>query len=267
MIFMAGISVPISAESFFLKNGSIVEGEIANETGAVIQVRKADGSRENIPRADLLRTLFTDDYKKLVYIYRKDGSMVRAHVVEEDRKYYYLREDLASPRETTIPRSEVKIISDVAVDTGEKSVRTYAWVSLSFAGLTLGGIAAGAACQVEFSAVKKDHSRMYRYYLMAGDVGLATFLHYRLEDKKKLGDAYSLGGNISYSLGLAFSAVSIITGAIFIYKYIQLRKAQGRDAGRHSFNPLENLYGSVDVRRYPDRHAAYHYRLGISWRF
>lgn len=193
--------------------------------------------------------------------------MVWAHVVEEDRKFYYLRVDLGSPQEIKIPREEVKTISDVAVDTGEKGIKTYGWVSLSFAGLTIGGIVGGAVCQTEFASVKKDHSRLYKLYLVAGDPAAATYLHYQLADKKKLGDALSLGGNISYSLGLAFSAVSIVTAAIYIYKYINFRTAQKRDDGRQSFNPLDNIYSSIEIIDQPSHRTAYHYCIGIVWRF
>ena len=94
------------AEAIFMKDGSIIEGEVISETDQRLRVRVGKDIRE-IQRAEVLRILFTDDYKQKRYIYTEDDREIAGYIVAEDRNIYTVRRDLNSPEEFTVQKKDV----------------------------------------------------------------------------------------------------------------------------------------------------------------
>lgn len=109
IILLSILAIPAAAgaEHIFLKDGRIAEGKILNETDENITLQSVSGAKEVIARNNILRTLFSDDYKTKMYIQMKTGEVVEGHIVGEDRTTYTVRKDLASNREFTYLKSKV----------------------------------------------------------------------------------------------------------------------------------------------------------------
>ncbi len=109
------------AESVFLKDGSIVEGKIAKETDAEIQITLKTKEQRSLPRRDVLRTVYHDEYRQLRYIHLLNGDVLEGYIVDEDRESYTYRKDLASNKENRVAKNKVDFVSKnrVAARTGK----------------------------------------------------------------------------------------------------------------------------------------------------
>jgi len=103
-------AVSVYAESVFLEDGSIVEGDVIEETDTDITVRKANGIKVQIPRQFVLRRLETDKYKNKVRIHKKDGTVISGFIVLENPEGYTVRKDLNALDEIVVGREEVNRI-------------------------------------------------------------------------------------------------------------------------------------------------------------
>ncbi|MBN1495361.1 MAG: hypothetical protein JXA07_01240 [Spirochaetes bacterium] len=101
----------LRAEHLFFKNGSIVECKILNETPEAFTVRVKGGMKKVYFRNEIMRVLYTRLYLGRVYIFKTDGSVLAAHIVEEDQETYTVRTDINSPVEFTIQRADVSFVS------------------------------------------------------------------------------------------------------------------------------------------------------------
>jgi hypothetical protein len=101
----------VFAESVFMKDGSIIEGKVIRDSDRAVLVKLADGSDKEIPRKDILRIIFDEEYKNKRYIYKMDGTSLEAFIVEEDKSGYTLRTDLDSAYEFKILKKDVDSIS------------------------------------------------------------------------------------------------------------------------------------------------------------
>ncbi len=110
MYFFSNISI-LNAESVFLKDGSIIDGKISADTDRGITIKLADGKQKEIARKDVLRTLYHENFRDKRYIYRMDGSVVEAYVVDEDKDSYTYRLILAAADEVKISKNDVDHIS------------------------------------------------------------------------------------------------------------------------------------------------------------
>jgi len=108
--FFIGIA---HAESIFLKDGRIIEGDIIKETDKAMDVKLPDGKKMTIPRKDIIRTLVQDSYKTKMYIMKADKTVLPVYIVEEDNESYTCRIELESAEEFHINKSEVLFISKV----------------------------------------------------------------------------------------------------------------------------------------------------------
>lgn len=104
-------TVHLSAESVFLKNGSIIEGRIVTENDKLIILKIKSGKTKEILRKDILRTVYHEKYKDTKYINKTDGTEIKAFIVDEDSEYYIIRIDLNSPHEISIAKDDVSSIS------------------------------------------------------------------------------------------------------------------------------------------------------------
>ncbi len=103
-------AVPLHAEWVFMKNGRILPGEIIRETDREIRLLTR-GRYENIPRENILRILLDDRFREPVWLYKKNMKSRRVHIVDEDEKFYYVREDLEKPEEEKIRKKRIAFIS------------------------------------------------------------------------------------------------------------------------------------------------------------
>ena len=104
-------TLPTYAESIFLKDGRIIEGDIIKETDKAMDVKLPDGKKMTIPRKDIIRTLVQDSYKTKMYIMKADKTVLPVYIVEEDNESYTCRIELQSAEEFHINKSEVLFIS------------------------------------------------------------------------------------------------------------------------------------------------------------
>jgi hypothetical protein len=105
----------VSAEYIFLKDGSIVECKILDETPDALTVRVKD-KKTVFSKSNIIRVLYTKLYMGRVYIYKTDGIVLEAHIVDEDQESYTVRADIRKPEEFTIRRVDVEFVSRKKVE-------------------------------------------------------------------------------------------------------------------------------------------------------
>jgi hypothetical protein len=130
-LLLAAGPVPALAECVFLRDGSIMRGQIAAETGSSITVKPADGPAKTVSRALVLRILYTDIYLGRVVVRLTDGTSLEAFMVDENADAYIFRDDLYRAVEYTIPRKKVLFMArtnptDLRGSAGTTSIRI-AW--------------------------------------------------------------------------------------------------------------------------------------------
>lgn len=116
LLVLAVIALPILrspalAESIFLKDGSILEGRLQGENEGAYTMALPNGIRAEIPRNSVLRIVRGEEYKRQMYIYKKDGTELRAHIVFEDKDAYTVRKKIHDADEIFIKKSDVREIS------------------------------------------------------------------------------------------------------------------------------------------------------------
>lgn len=120
MVLLILYPAALAAESVFLKDGSIVEGRVVRENDREVQLALSTGGRRSIPRGEILRTVYHEEYKQKRFIYLMSGEMIEGFIVDEDRETYTYRRDLASARENRVARSKVDFISKRRLEVKEK---------------------------------------------------------------------------------------------------------------------------------------------------
>lgn len=112
VMFITFTGLPLSAEAVFLKDGSIVEGSIVSDGAGSVTVRTAEKKNKQIPRSDIMRILYTELKLGKIYVQKRDGKGIVAHLVDEDRESYTFRKELFSPEEFTLKRNEVLFMAE-----------------------------------------------------------------------------------------------------------------------------------------------------------
>lgn len=84
---------------------------VADGSGSVT-VRTDDKELKKIPRSSVLRILYTELKLGKIYVQKRDGKGIVAHLVDEDRESYTFRRELFSPEEFTLKRSEVLFMAE-----------------------------------------------------------------------------------------------------------------------------------------------------------
>ncbi|MEW6528044.1 MAG: hypothetical protein AB1444_15415 [Spirochaetota bacterium] len=113
---LLGIGLMVSftfAESIFLKDGSIIEGDIVKETDKAMDVKLPEGKKITIQRKDILRTLVSTSYKTKMYIMKNDKTVLSVYIVEEDNESYTYRTELLSAEEYKINKDDVLFVSKI----------------------------------------------------------------------------------------------------------------------------------------------------------
>jgi hypothetical protein len=126
-IFYAG---SLNAEYIFMRDGKILQGTIVTDEANIIVARVGTETKK-IPRANIIRILYTDLNMGKVYIQKRDGTSVIVHIVDEDRMNFVCRKDLYSPAEFTLKRSEVLFVAEKN-PSGLQGQADMTWVKLSW---------------------------------------------------------------------------------------------------------------------------------------
>ncbi len=103
---------PLVAEAVFLKDGSIVEGSIISDGAGSVTIRTHEKMSRQIKRTDIMRILYTELKLGKIYVQKRDGKGIVAHLVDEDRESYTFRKELYSPEEFTLKRNEVLFMAE-----------------------------------------------------------------------------------------------------------------------------------------------------------
>jgi hypothetical protein len=112
LIFFLLICLPIRSEHIFLKDGSIISGQVIRDGADSVTVRDSDKKTRDVKRSDIMRILYTELKMGRIYIQKRDGKVIVAHMVDEDRDSYTFRYDLYKPEEFTLKRSAVLFIAE-----------------------------------------------------------------------------------------------------------------------------------------------------------
>lgn len=112
VILISSSELPLLAEAVFLKDGSIVEGNIVSDAAGSINIRTADKKTKQIPRGNIMRILYTELKLGKIYVQKRDGKGIVAHLVDEDRESYTFRKELYSPEEFQLKRNEVLFMAE-----------------------------------------------------------------------------------------------------------------------------------------------------------
>lgn len=104
--------LPATAEYIFLKDGSIIEGEIIRDETSNVIFRDKTKKQQKIQRKDILRILYTELKMGKVFIQKRDGKGIVAYIVDEDRETYTFRLDLYKPEEFVFKRTDVLFIAE-----------------------------------------------------------------------------------------------------------------------------------------------------------
>jgi hypothetical protein len=106
IFFLAG-ATGLHAEYVFLKDGSIHQGKITNDTAAGVTLQLKNGTARTFYRNNIIRILYTDIYMGKHFIRLNTGEMLEAYQVDEDSETFTFRKDLSKPEEFTVKRSNV----------------------------------------------------------------------------------------------------------------------------------------------------------------
>lgn len=105
-------SLPVMAEHLFLRDGSIINGTVLSETPATVVIKNDDGKIETVPRAKVLRLLYTKISMGKIYVQMRDGGNFEAYIVDEDQNSFFFRKVLNEPDEIQVNRSDILFIAD-----------------------------------------------------------------------------------------------------------------------------------------------------------
>lgn len=108
MLFMYNSSF---AESLFITDGSILEGEIIREDKISVTLKTETGITSTIPRLKVIRVLYNEEYKEKRFIVKMDETIIEAYIVEETRDTYIYRKNLYSPEEVVLKKNEIDYIA------------------------------------------------------------------------------------------------------------------------------------------------------------
>jgi len=106
-------AIPLRAELVFLNDGSIIEGEIIEDSKESITIEDGYSILHEIQRKNILRIRPSIQMGK-VYIQKHNGEGIYAHIVDENNTFYTLRTELDNSDEFTVRKRDVLFISNLA---------------------------------------------------------------------------------------------------------------------------------------------------------
>ncbi|MBP7738504.1 MAG: fibronectin type III domain-containing protein [Spirochaetes bacterium] len=116
------------AQHVFVKDGKIYEGKISGDTRAGVTMQLKGRGQKFIPRGDILRVLYSDEYQAKTMIQLAGGETFEGFIVNETRENYTIRMRLNEPVEKVIAkvdiaRTEKKRPSKLAGRITDKGIR------------------------------------------------------------------------------------------------------------------------------------------------
>jgi hypothetical protein len=233
IIACISISTALYAESFFLKDGSILEGQILTETDYTTKIKQEDNKIITIERKKIVRISYEKNYKKKSYIKLYGGKMAEGHIVEESSSEYTVRDKLDSPAEYKLDKKDVIAISS------EKLISKGGYYAL--------GIIPGAA---QFYAGKDAEGGIFLGTFLAS-MGFFGYAMWDFDSKHKTYLAVPRGGdfdtaftaylNSSYVLIAAIS----LAGAVYIMNWIDVLFIAKPDFGQSKKGALNPVFFNV----------------------
>jgi len=109
IILMLCIIVPalLSAESIFIKDGSIAEGKIIEQDNIGITIKLKNSKIKLYKRNQIIRIIYNTNYKNKVSIILNNGKTLKVHIVSENQTTYTVRKELFTNKEDIIKKIDV----------------------------------------------------------------------------------------------------------------------------------------------------------------
>lgn len=104
-------SYPLSAESLFLTDGSIIKGNVISETASEVSFRDEQKKVVRYPRRRVMRVLYTELDMSKIYVQKKNGENMKVYRVDEDRETYTFRNEINKPEEFLVKRDDVLFVA------------------------------------------------------------------------------------------------------------------------------------------------------------
>ncbi len=111
LIFIV-FNTQLAAEFVFLKDGSIIEGDIVNDAAESVTILTKEKKQKQIPRDKLIRILYSKLKMGKIYIQKRDGDSIVAYIVDEDQESYTFRKELYKPEEFVLKREDVLFMAE-----------------------------------------------------------------------------------------------------------------------------------------------------------
>ncbi len=111
---MPSINPPLVStqnHAVFLKDGKIIEGTIVKDKKDQVIIKDKIGKKRIFDRKKILRVMYNDTYRYPFYLYKFNNFYDRAFIVGEDRKNYYLRDNLKDSSEREESKSDYNFVS------------------------------------------------------------------------------------------------------------------------------------------------------------
>lgn len=105
------LAVQVKAEYVFLKDGSIIHGQITGDSTDAITIKDDKRELNTVLRKNIMRILYTDIYLGKIYVQKIDGKNEICYMVDEDRDTYTFRRELYKPEEFVLRRDQVLFIA------------------------------------------------------------------------------------------------------------------------------------------------------------
>jgi hypothetical protein len=100
----------VFAEFIYLNDGQVLQGKIVSEDTKEIVV-ETKFQKRTIRRDDVLRIMYGERKMEKVFLLMNDGTLRNGFKVDEDATQIFMRDTEDSPKEYTIPKSQIKQIS------------------------------------------------------------------------------------------------------------------------------------------------------------
>jgi hypothetical protein len=120
LFIISGMISNLKAEAVFMNDGSIIEGKVIQDTDKYISFKPLTDPARVIQRKDIIRIIYSNDYKNKVYIYKMDNSLIEGYIVYEDKDNYTIRENLSARNELIVSKEKVNSISKKKIGTVEE---------------------------------------------------------------------------------------------------------------------------------------------------
>lgn len=242
------VALPLFSEAIFLQDGEIIEGRVVSETDKEISVKTGIRTIQ-VPREDVLRIIYSDNYKEKQYLYTADGREIVAHIVAEDRDTYTLRRELEDPDEVTLRKRDVTGVTSQSIRGAEtdrvleaptlftvsaglfgKGLMSETWhvqhpgelVSSNFETIRYDQLSAGLAFDIDFNPRFPFIFRGALLYAM-GDVRDLDSIYPDASESPEVNESDSFGLEFTGTIGYAFyrtEKLRLWAGPSFGYLYL-----------------------------------------------